>query len=86
MIFIVMDRPLAWNFRYYSYRFDQTTSNIVTVPAGQHSSRNHPVKGTLWRWVIEMIGGFRNFIITAVLNATAVTWNLTKSFPLLTCI
>ena len=57
------------NYRYYS--------NCTSWSAQFKESPAHAVKGNLWRWVIEMIDGFRNFMITAVLNSTAVTWNLT---------
>ena len=83
-IHIVMDRSLAWNFLNYSYQFAQTTSTIITVG---HSSRNPPVKGTLWGWVIEMIAGSRKFdqvkyYDNSCSNATAdFTWTLTKSLP-----
>ena len=62
-----------------------------TIVTAGPSSRNHPVKGTIWRWVIEMTAGVRKFdqvnyygIVTAVPNATCdFTWNF---LPLFTCI
>ena len=53
------------------------TIPINLIKLAGPSSRNYPVKGTIWGWVIEMIAGIRKFD-----NATAgCTWNLTKSLP-----